>query len=297
MKTKTRNAMSLLASTALMAAIGSAAAADARVSPPATPAAAAKAQHVKDVASQALRRERRRLIRNAMVAQDEVLHALFYLEDHDTKRAFHLLADADGQLNVLLARDPHLKLVPIAVRANIVDTKPSLDKIHTSVKGAESALDAGNIQHARALLVPLRSEMHIDTDLLPLGIYPKAIKKASAEIQASRISDAESTLADALGSIVTSERVVPLPPIEAEGDVLDAEGLMKQGTAKNKAAILSLLSRADHHLADAEALGYGKYKPIRGEIAAIQEKVRGGNAKPGIFGHIKQMFHDLAAKV
>ncbi len=34
MKAKTRNAMSLLASAGLMAAIGSAAAADARVSPP-----------------------------------------------------------------------------------------------------------------------------------------------------------------------------------------------------------------------------------------------------------------------
>ena len=257
------------------------------------PAAAAKEDHVKEIARQELSNRRQSLMKEAVVANDEIVHAIFFLEKKDTRQAYTMLTKADGQLNILLARDPNLKLAPVDVRANVMDLEISPDKIHNAVRDAKSELDNGHIQAARILLAPLVSEMHIDTDFLPLGIYPNAIKQASKEIQASRLDEAASTLADALSSIVTSQEVIPLPPLKAEGDVLKAEQLLNKDKVNNRSKVLSLLDSADNHLADSEALGYGKYQTIRSEIASIKTRVAGGGAKPDLFERVKGLFHEI----
>ena len=199
-----------------------------------------------------------------------------------------MLEKADGQLSVLLARDPKLKFAAIEVRASIYDLEDSPDSIHKVVNEARSALDKGQIQAARAILSPMTSEMRIYTDYLPLEIYPDAIKRASTAIQESKPIVAETILADALGSIVTDEDVIPLPPMKAEGDVIEAEELYTKDKIKNKDKVLSLLNSADVHLANAKALGYGEYQGIRDEIASIKSKLE--LAKPDLFEQIKNLF-------
>jgi len=151
------------------------------------------------------------------------------------------------------------------------------------------ALDNGQIQSARTLLSHMTSEMHISTDYLPLEIYPDAIKRASTAIQEAKPIVAEAILADAMGSIVTDEDVIPLPPMKAEGDVLEAEELYTKDKVKNKAKVLSLLNSADVHLANAKILGYGEHQEIRDEIASIKSKL--DMANPDLFERIKNLFH------
>lgn len=255
------------------------------------PATASTQDHVKNAASMEVARHRKMLVKEAVIANDEILHAIFYLEKKDTKRAFNMLGKADGQLNILLARDPKLKLAPIDVRASITDIDVSPEKIKKIVKDAKDALEGGHIQTARSILAPLASEMHIDTDYLPLETYPDAIKLASREIQASKFKEAEATLADALSSIVTSEEIIPLPPLKAQGDILEAEKLQKQG--KGKQSVLSLLDNADKELEDAQALGYGSYQRLRKEIASIKNQVDGGSKKHDLFEHLKKRFESI----
>jgi hypothetical protein len=258
-----------------------------------TPAAAAKDDQIRNAASQMIGKRRLSLDKEAIAANDEILHAILDIEKKDTKGAFKMLEKADGQLTVILARDPHLKLAPINVRAGISDLESSPDAIHHAVKDAQSALDQGQIQSARALLSPLVSEMRIYTDYLPLEFYPDAIKRASREIQESKLKAAETTLADAMGSIVTTEDIIPLPPLKAEGDVVEAEQLLNKDKVKDKDQALSLLKSADVHLANANALGYGKYQDIRGEITSIEAKVEGGAIKPDLFARVKHFFHEM----
>ncbi len=258
-----------------------------------TPAASAKDDQVRKMASQEISKRRSSLVKEAVAANDEIIHSISLLQNKDTQGAFKALAKADGQLSVLLARDPQLKLAAIDVRASITDLVTSPKLIKKAVSAAESALDHRHIQLARADLSPLVSEMHISTDYLPLESYPDAIKKASKEIQQSKIKEAEDTLAEAMGSIVTVEKVIPLPPVQAEGDVLAAEKLLNKDKVKNKGQVISLLKSADNHLAIANALGYGKYRAIRDEIASIDSKVKAGTETPGLFDRIKHFFHDI----
>ena len=269
---------------------------------PATPmtapvtAAATTAANIKIKSSASHEVEKRRLalVKEVIVANDEIRHAIWYLEKKESRHAFKALEKADGQLNAALARDPNLKLAAIDVRANFLDFESDPDTIHKMVKEAKSSLDDGNVQVARQLLTPLVSEMHIDTDFLPLEIYPAAIKQASRQIQQSKFSEAVATLTDALSSIVTTEEIIPLPLIKAEGDVLEAEQLLKQDQVNNKADALSLLSAADRQLATADALGYGQFKDLHGEIGTIKTSVEGGEVKPGLFEKSKQLFHEIA---
>jgi hypothetical protein len=294
---QTINGISIgLISTALLGAGFSALAASEANTPAApapTPAVSAKDNHVKNSASREIAKRRQQLAQEAIIANDEILHSILYLEKKDTKNAFKMLTKADGQLNILLARDPHLKLAPIDVRASISDLEATPETIDKAVKAAETSLDKGEIQAARVILSPLVSEMHIDTDFLPLEIVPDAIKQASKEIQASKLKEAETTLADALSSIVTTDEIVPLPPLKAEGDVIEAEQLIKKDKVKNKDEVLALLNSADKHLANASALGYGKHPDIENEIASIKTKVEGGNSKPDLFARVKKLFHEM----
>lgn len=258
-----------------------------------TPAVTNKDSHVKDRANQELAKRRQQLDREAILANNEMLNAIFHLQKKDTKGAYRMLTEADGQLNILLARDPHLKLAPIDVRASISDLEASPQTISKTVKDAESALDKGNIQTARMMLSPLVSEMRIATDFVPLEIYPHAIKQASREIQESKIGKAEATLADAMSSIVTNEEIVPLPPLKAEGDMIEAQQLLNKDKVKNKDAVLALLKSADTNLANAKALGYGNHPDIEKEIASIQSRVEGGMSSPGLFARVRNMFREI----
>jgi hypothetical protein len=258
-----------------------------------TPAVADKDSHVKNSASQELAKRRQQLAKEAIIANDEILHSIFYLKKNNTRDAYKMLEKADGQLNILLARDPHLKLAPIGVRASISDLEASPQTIKKAVKDAESDLDKGKIQTARLMLSPLVSEMHIETDFVPLEIYPHAIKQASREIQESKIKAAEATLADAMSSIVTNDEIIPLPPLKAEGDMIEAEQLLNKDKVKNKDAVLALLKSADTNLANADALGYGKHPDIKKEIASIKSKVEGGASNPGLFARVRNMFHKI----
>ena len=253
------------------------------------PATAAKEEVIKKAGSHEINQRRHSLNKEAILARDEILHALFCLDKKETKEAFKMLEKADGRLSVLLARDPKLKFEAIDVRARIYDLEDSSDTIQKLLKEAKFALDIGQVQKARDILSPLTSEMRISTDYLPMEIYPDAIKRASTAIQESKPEVAETILADALASIVTDEDIIPLPPMKAEGDVFDAEELYTKDKVKNKGKILSLLNSADVHLANAKALGYGEYQDIRDEITSIKTKL--DMAKPDLFERIKSLFH------
>ncbi|MDX8378666.1 MAG: YfdX family protein [Gallionella sp.] len=248
-------------------------------------------KQAKNIARREINKHHKSLVKEAIVAHNDMLQAVFFLDKNDTKNAFKKLKDADDKLGVLLARNQQLKMAAIDVRTNINDLDVSPNDIEKVVGKAKSALNDGKIQAARAMLTTLSSEMDIYTDYLPLETYPDVIKMATKKIKAHKIKAAEIILADALDSIVTVEKVMPLPPIKAEGDVIEAEQLFKHNKVKNKDMIQRLLKDADNHLLNAKELGYGEYKGIRTEISAIQSKVDSDTSKPDLFERIKNLFH------
>jgi hypothetical protein len=74
------------------------------------------------------------------------------LELNDPKTAFSILQTVSGKLDIILAKDPSLALVPADVETDIFDFKGDTKTIKQEIKKAGKLLDAGKIQGARQIL-------------------------------------------------------------------------------------------------------------------------------------------------
>ncbi len=266
----------------------------------AAPAAAPGSTHERDSVSQeaaaALLRERQALVREAMTANEDMLLAIVGLDHGDKDIAYKALADASGKLDVVLARDPQMKRVPISVRATTSDLESGPKSVGKALADAKEQLSKGNVQAAKALLHPLSSEIRITTESLPMDTYPAAIKQATKEIQAGKGDDAARLLANTLTSIVTTEKVIPLPPLKAEADVQEAEALIKADPVKNRGPALDLVNQARRQLEVGKLLGYGEYKDVEQEMTAVQDKLHGGSSDSGLFARLKNLLHEARGR-
>lgn len=253
--------------------------------------------HKKTKAVSELLKQRHRLIKEAVAANQEIIKTIDKLNKNDKHAAYKSLADASGKLDVVLARDPSLKLAPIAVRMRVIDLETKPKEIKKIVSQARKQLDDGHIQAARALLNPLVSEIRISTDYIPMATYPAAIKRAVAEIEKGKLKDAKRDLYVALSTIATNDEIIPLPPLNAETDVLQAERLAKKDSKKNKKQIVSLLDDANQQLALAGRLGYGKYKDIKTAITTVKGKIHRHSAEANLFDDLKTLFKKIRNKV
>ena len=68
-----------------------------------------KSSSAKANAATELAKRNHALVKEAMTANDEILQTISYLEKGKKDKAYKTLADAAGKLDVVLARDPHLK--------------------------------------------------------------------------------------------------------------------------------------------------------------------------------------------
>jgi hypothetical protein len=257
----------------------------------------AKSSSAKANAAMELAKRNNALVKEAVTANDEILQTISYLEKGKKDKAYKTLADAAGKLDVVLARDPHLKFAPIDVRSKTMEIVMKPDEIKDAVKDARVALDDGHIQKARSILDPLTSEIRFSTDYLPMETYPAAIKIAVTKIQKGDLKGAEHDLYDVLSTIVTSDEVIPIPPIVAQADIHEAEQLINKDKVKNKDQAVALLQKADQQLEVSKLLGYGEYKDVKKEIGSVESRIKSNSPGTNLFGKLKQLLGEIRSKV
>lgn len=148
----------------------------------------------------------------------------------------------------------------------------------------------GEIQQARKILEPLRSEMIVSTTSLPLKAYVETMKSIVPQIKNGKTEDAKQTLQTVLGTLVVEDDVIPLPLLKAEMilGVAKVKALVKRSKDAQK-ELDELIDSAVYQLAIAEGLGYGdplQYAEYAVEIAKIKEEVKNRKASKGFFDKI-----------
>ena len=257
----------------------------------------AKSSSAKANAAKELAKRNNALVKEAMTANDEILQTISYLGKGKKNEAYKTLADASGKLDVVLARDPHLKFAPIDVRSSTMEIMMKPDEVKHAVKEAKAELNNGHIQKARSILDPLASEIRFSTDYLPMETYPPAIKIAVAKIQKGDLKGAEHDLYNVLSTIVTSDEVIPIPPIIAAANVHDAEHLIDRDKAKNKDQAIRLLENADQELEMSNLLGYGEYMDVKKEIGSVEARIKSNSPGTNLFGKLKHLLGEIRSKV
>ena len=227
------------------------------------------------------------LDKDAMAAIEQTLQAIDCLAAGKTADALKSIEEATGKVNIVLARNPELALIPVSVEALIIDTAPrDIDDIAKLADAVDAAIILDDFPTARALLGALRSELCVRTYNLPLGIYPTALQEAA------RLLDKDSqaagiTLLAALNALVTVDQVTPLPLLIAQEAVNQAQTLAQ----KDKNAAQKVLETAEFELNRAMALGYtgqdSEYTALKDDISNLKKQLKGSEDATSAFSKLK----------
>lgn len=243
--------------------------------------------------------KRKEIVQEAVLSLRETQDALKYLDSGKNKEALAALERATGKLEIVLARDPKVALVPVDVKAVTSDVYGSLDAIKNARQEAEKLLKEGRLQEARRILQNFGSETVISTANLPVATYPAALKKAAKLIDDNKTGEAKEVLQSALNTLVVTDLVVPLPVLRAQVSLGKADDIakMKSRSAQQNKQLTDLISTADQEIKVAEALGYGKkedFDSFHKQIEAIRQKTANGKSGIGFFEQIKAYMDSMA---
>ena len=225
------------------------------------------------------------------------MKALRAMKRGDMKVAETSLEASSKLFGIALTNDPSLDMVPIADDVRINDLVITPDEVAAAIHGAKKALNENRTQEARMLLKPLHEQMTIETQLLPMKLYPDATRIAYARLKKGDRAGAIAALQEGFGTIVTEEAILPLPLLKAEAFVKSAAA---QGKTRKKEALV-MLAHAQAEMDNAVLLGYTSpddvdYKMVKDQMAKVEKAVGAGEENPSLFKKLMDGFEALLKK-
>jgi len=218
-----------------------------------------------------------KLTEEALTAISETRSLIDKINKKNKDKAIKKGHELIGKLEVLLARDPSLALIPINIDFQKEEFVTDIETIRKTVKLAQEAMDNGYYRLASDLLKDMRSEMVISTYLLPTATYPDAIKAAVALLEEDKPDEAKAILLSVMGTIVVEKTIEPLPVLNAEQMIIEAAVIDKKDH-ENVDKVINLLKNAEYQLTLAEEMGYGKkdkdYKLLSDSIDVLKKSVK-----------------------
>ena len=241
----------------------------------------------------------KKITEEAVEAINLVAKVVDLLDKKEKDKALEEIANILGKLEVLIARDPNLQLVPVDVRESVVDFPGTVDDVEAAKTEVVALIKAGEVQLARDIMLNLASELDIFVTALPIGTYPVVLKAIIPLIEQEKYEEAKKLLIEALETLVLEKIVIPLPILRAEQAIVRANELAN-GENPNKDELKELLAYAKEQLELAEALGYGKvdidYKDLYEEIEKLEKILEGEESTKGIFETLKEKLSSIMAK-
>ncbi len=241
----------------------------------------------------------KKITEEAVEAINLVAKVVDLLDKKEKDKALEEIANILGKLEVLIARDPNLQLVPVDVRESVVDFPGTVDDVEAAKTEIVALIKAGEVQLARDIMLNLASELDIFVTALPIGTYPVVLKAIIPLIEQEKYEEAKRLLIEALETLVLEKIVIPLPILRAEQAIIRANELANSENP-NKEELKELLAYAKEQLELAEALGYGRveidYKDLYEEIEKLEKILEGEESTKGIFETLKEKLSSIMAK-
>jgi len=238
------------------------------------------------------------LVQEAINSLKHAHEALLALEKKDVKGATDKLESALGKLEVILASKKVPELLPIDSIVRVNEFVGTSKDVETALNTVKTLLNKNKVQEARALMLPLQSEIDITTVSLPLGSYPDALKLAAKYVYSDELDKAKEVLSIALSTFTSITEVVPIPLVKAGDLIIASEVIAKE----DKDRALIYLDGASESLKVAYALGYVSksettYKVLQEQIESVQKEIKGANKADKIFETLKNSLKEFKEKV
>jgi len=241
----------------------------------------------------------KKITEEAVEAINLVGEVVDLLEKKEKDKALETIKKAIGELEVLIARDPNLQVVPVDVKEQIVDFPGTVDDVEVAKTEVVTLIKAGEVQLARDIMLQLASELDIFVTALPIGTYPVVLKAIIPLIEQEKYEEAKKLLIEALETLVIEKIVLPLPILRAEQTIIRANELANKENP-NKDELKELLAYAKEQLELAEALGYGRkdidYKDLYEEIKKLEDILGSDKSTEDIFATLKEKLSSIMTK-
>jgi hypothetical protein len=227
--------------------------------------------------------------KDAAAALEEAQKAVKAIADGNTDQALAAIERATGKINILTARNPAAALIPVKVEVVIVDLAPKDSRaVRDLSAAARKALSNDDYPQARVLLDRLASEIHVKTYNLPLATYPAAMQTAARLLDEKKTEEAKQALVTALNTLIVTDQALPLPLVEAQGAVKEAQAKRD----KDKPAARKLLAAAKDELERAKSLGYAnkdpEYASLNQSIADLDKQLGGAESTTSAFANLRE---------
>ncbi len=240
-------------------------------------------------------------IKSAVKVIEETAGTVELIDKGKIDEAEKEMAKIIGQLEVLIAKDPSLSLIPVDMNLETRDLVADLETVQTMTEQAQAAMNDGYYQAARQILNNLASEIVVKTSYLPLATYPDAMKLAVSLLNQGKKDEAKAILVRALNTLIMTEQHIPLPVLRAEEYIKTAAGLMENKEKADTQEVMLLLDNAAYQLKLAEALGYGKrdkeYKELDDAIAVLKKAVENKQETKGLFDDLKEKINQFKVRL
>ncbi len=240
-------------------------------------------------------------IKQAVDIIKKTTEAVKFIKEDKIDEAEKVMAQVVGELEIIIAKNPELALVPVDVAYETRDLVVDIPTVYKMTEAAQKAMDDGYYQSARKILSDLASEIVVKTSNLPLATYPDAMKMAVRLLSEGKKDEASAVLISALNTLVVVEQNIPLPVIRAE-EYIKAAASVTEGQEQNKIEIaVNLLENADYQLKLAEALGYGKrdkeYKELAEAIDVLKKAIQEKQETKTLFDDLKNKIQNFKTRL
>ena len=240
----------------------------------------------------------KKITEEAVEAINLVADVVNMLDKKEKDKALETIEKVLGKLEVLIARDPNLQVVPVDVKEQVIDFPGTVEDVEAAKTEVVLLIKAGEVQLASDIMLQLASELDIFVTALPIGTYPVVLKAIIPLIEQGKFEEAKALLIEALETLVIEKIVIPLPILRAEQAIIRANELANQENP-NKEELKQLLAYAKEQLELAEALGYGKkdidYKDLYEEIEKLEKILEGEESTEDIFATLKEKLSAIMA--
>lgn len=223
--------------------------------------------------SQEIVKKQKTVVQEAVSALGDTKNALTYLDENKKKEAQQAIQTAVGKLETVVARNPNLGMAPFDVTVTTDALLNDAESVNKLREQAITALKNNQIQEARAIVANLKSETVITVANIPLATYPGVLKDAARMIDQNNLEGAKTSIASALGTIVLTKTVIPIPLARADY-FMDQASKLSQKTNRSpeeNKKVTEYINESKSSLRMAEALGYAPKNAFRDTYSRLDE--------------------------
>ena len=254
--------------------------------------------YINETLDELVRIERADILDEAVAVIDETQNAIDYLADEKPAKAEKSIERALGKLEATLVIEPDAANLPIVADAEIhslITDKATLEALKTSIT---AAVERGDLQRARELMVDLQSEIRLETINIPLEAHGIALRAAVKLIDEEKYVEAREVLRVAMNTLVAVERRIPIPLLNAELLVDESAQVVEN----DPQTALGMLSEAREQVEIAELLGYGfvattDYQDLFAELTELEAKINEKKNTDQAYQDLAQTIEDLRVKI